>query len=245
MTSISNLKIKIFADGADLNSIKNLSNASYINGFTTNPTLMRKAGIVDYKKFALDALKLVKKKPISFEVFSDELDEMERQAKEISSWGQNIYVKIPITNSKGEKTFDLVKTLSGSGIKCNITAVLTLNQVKEIYEVANPDVNTVISIFAGRIADSGVDPLQTMQDAIKLCEPKNKIEILWASTRELLNIIQANGIGCHIITVPHQILNKLNGIGKNLEKLSLETVQGFLADSRKANYKIDIKKNEI
>ena len=240
MTKIQDLKIKIFADGADLNSIEVLNSQSHIKGFTTNPTLMRKSGVTDYKKFAMEALKIVKKKPISFEVFSDEFDEMKNHAEEISSWGKNVYVKIPITSSKGEKTFNLVKTLSENGIKCNITAILTLNQVKEIYEIANPDTDMVISIFAGRIADTGVDPIETIRDAISLCKPKKKIEILWASTREILNIVQANNIGCHIITVPHQILNKSNGIGKDLEKLSLETVKGFLSDSRKANYKIDI-----
>ena len=236
----SDLKIKIFADGADLESIKKLNDISYIDGFTTNPTLMRKAGIMDYKKFAISVLEIVKNKPISFEVFSDELDEMEKQAEEISSWGKNVYVKIPITNTKGEKTFNLVKKLSKSGIKCNITAILTLDQVKEIYEIADTNIDMVISIFAGRIADTGIDPNQVMKDAINLCKPKRKIEILWASTREVLNIIQANKIGCHIITVPHQILNKLNGLGKNLEILSLETVQGFLSDAKKANYKIEI-----
>ena len=240
MSKIQDLKIKIFADGADLNSIEALNSQLYIKGFTTNPTLMRKSEITDYKKFAMEALKIVKKKPISFEVFSDEFDEMKHHAEEISSWGKNVYVKIPITSSKGEKTFNLVKTLSENGIKCNITAILTLNQVKEIYKIANPDTDMVISIFAGRIADTGVDPIETIRDAISLCKPKKKIEILWASTREILNIVQANNIGCHIITVPHQILNKLNGIGKDLEKLSLETVKGFLSDSRKANYKIDI-----
>jgi len=240
MFKIQDLKIKIFADGADLNSIEALNSQLHIKGFTTNPTLMRKSGITDYKKFAMEALKIVKTKPISFEVFSDEFDEMKYHAEEISSWGKNVYVKIPITNSKGEKTFNLVKTLSKNGIKCNITAILTLNQVKEICEIANPDADMVISIFAGRIADTGVDPIATMRDAISLCKHKKKIEILWASTREILNIVQANNIGCHIITVPHQILNKLNGIGKDLEKLSLETVKEFLSDSRKANYKIDI-----
>ena len=240
MYKIQDLKVKIFADGADLNSIEALNSQLHIKGFTTNPTLMRKSGIADYKKFAMEALKIVKKKPISFEVFADEFDEMKHHAEEISSWGKNVYVKIPITNSKGEKTFNLVKTLSKNGIKCNITAILTLNQVKEICEIANPDADMVISIFAGRIADTGVDPIATMRDAISLCKHKKKIEILWASTREILNIVQANNIGCHIITVPHQILNKLNGIGKDLEKLSLETVKEFLSDSRKANYKIDI-----
>ena len=188
---------------------------------------MRKSGVKSYKEFATKALKIIKGKPISFEVFSDEIDGIEKQANEISSWCKNIYVKIPITNSKGEKTFKLVRKLSEKAIKCNITAILTLDQVKEIYEIANPNIDMVISIFAGRIADTGVDPNQVMKDAIILCKSKKKIEILWASTREVLNIVQANNIGCHIITVPHQILSKLPSLGINLEKLSLETVQGF------------------
>ena len=235
---VSDFKIKIFADGADLDSIQKLNDISYISGFTTNPTLMRKAGVVNYKKFAIDVLKVVKDKPISFEVFTDKFDEMESHAKEISSWGENVYVKIPITNSRGEKTFNLVKKLSKNAIKCNITAILTLDQVKEIYEIADPNINMIISIFAGRIADTGVDPTSLIRDAINLCKSKKKIEILWASTREILNIVQANNIGCHIITVPHHMLSKFYGIGKNLEKLSLETVQTFLSDAKKSNYEI-------
>ena len=239
MFNLSKINIKVFADGADLKSIETFNAQPYIKGFTTNPSLMRKSGVKSYKEFATKALKIIKDKPISFEVFSDEIDGMEKQANEISSWGKNIYVKIPITNSKGEKTFKLVRKLSEKAIKCNITAILTLDQVKEIYEIANPNIDMVISIFAGRIADTGVDPNQVMKDAINLCKSKKKIEILWASTREVLNIVQANNIGCHIITVPHQILSKLPSLGKNLVKLSLETVQGFLSDAKKANYKIE------
>ena len=239
MFNLSKINIKIFADGADLKSIETFNTQPHIKGFTTNPSLMRKSGVKSYKEFATKALKIIKDKPISFVVFSDEIDGMEKQANEISSWGKNIYVKIPITNSKGEKTFKLVRKLSEKAIKCNITAILTLDKVNEIYEIANPNIDMVISIFAGRIADTGVDPNQVMKDAINLCKSKKKIEILWASTREVLNIVQANNIGCHIITVPHQILSKLPSLGKNLEKLSLETVQGFLSDAKKANYKIE------
>ena len=238
MLKLRNFKIKIFADGADLDSIQKLNAMDHISGFTTNPSLMRKAGVKDYRKFAIEALKIVKRKPISFEVFSDELDEMENQAKEIASWSENVYVKIPITNSKGKKTFNLVKKLSNSSVKCNVTAILTLNQVEEIYKIANPNTDMIISIFAGRIADTGTDPLLTMVRAISLCKSKKKIEILWASTREVLNVVQANNIGCHIITVPHQILNKFTGIGKNLRELSLETVQGFLMDAKKSEFKM-------
>jgi len=235
---IKKFKIKIFADGADINSIKDLNSNSLISGFTTNPTLMKKAGVTNYKKFALEALKVVKNKPISFEVFSDEIKEMEMQAKDIASWGKNIFVKIPITNSKNEKTFELVKRLSKDSIKCNITALFTLEQVKEIYEAVDSNTETIISIFAGRIADSGIDPINTMEQAIKICEKKKNIQILWASTREVFNIIQAETIGCHIITVPHPILQKASNIGKNLNELSLDTVKSFLSDAQKAGFKI-------
>ncbi len=244
MTKIEDFKINIFADGADLKSIQKLNNITYISGFTTNPSLMRKAGILDYKKFAHEVLKIIKNKSISFEIFSDELDEMESQAREIASWGENIYVKVPITNSKGLKTSNIIKKLSNDKIKCNVTALLTYDQVKEVYEVVNPETSIIISIFAGRIADTGLDPLPIMRDSINLCKPKKKIEILWASTREVLNVVQANNIGCHIITVPHSILEKFAGIGKNLEKLSLETVKGFLSDAQKSNFKIEIKKDK-
>jgi len=242
MSKVKNLKIKIFADGADLNSIESLNKSPIIQGFTTNPSLMRKAKVQDYKNFALDVLKIVKDKPISFEVISDEINEVEYQAREISSWGKNVFVKIPITNSKGEKNFNLVEKLARDGIKCNVTAILTSEQVKEIYEVVNPNVQTIISIFAGRIADAGINPLPTMIDAINLCKSKKKIEILWASTREIFNVLQANSIGCHIITIPHEILKKIDGIGKNLEQLSLETVKTFLTDAINSGYKIKYNK---
>ena len=238
MKNNQNFKIQIFADGADVKSIEKLNLDSKINGFTTNPSLMKKAGIKDYKKFAHEVLKIVKDKPISFEVFSDEINEMELQAKEINSWGNNIYVKIPITNSKGEKTTNLVSKLSKNNIKCNVTAVFTLEQVKEIYNAIDTNTETIISIFAGRIADSGLDPLETMKEALKICQSKKNIQILWASTRELYNIIQANNINCHIITVPHSILPKLDGIGKDLNDLSLDTVKSFLVDAKNSGYKI-------
>jgi len=238
MKNNQNFKIQIFADGADIKSIEKLNLDSKINGFTTNPSLMKKAGIKDYKKFAHEVLKIVKDKPISFEVFSDDINEMESQAKEINSWGNNIYVKIPITNSKGEKTTKLVSKLSKNNIKCNVTAVFTLEQVKEIYNAIDTNTETIISIFAGRIADSGLDPLETMKEALKICQSKKNIQILWASTRELYNIIQANNINCHIITVPHSILPKLDGIGKDLNDLSLDTVKSFLVDAKNSGYKI-------
>jgi transaldolase len=242
MNKLKNLDIKIFADGADLASIENLNMNQDISGFTTNPSLMKKAGITDYKKFCQDVLKITKNKPVSFEIFSDDLDEMYDQANEIASWGKSIFVKIPITNSKGEKTFGLIKKLLEKKIKCNVTAILTIQQVKEIYEISNSETDVIISIFAGRIADTGIDPILIMSEAVNICKTKKNIEILWASTRELINIFQANQINCQIITVPHDILKKISLIGKNLDDLSLETVQMFLNDANKAGYKIKINK---
>lgn len=242
MNEIKDLNIKIFADGADLVSIENLNMNKDISGFTTNPSLMKKAGVSDYKKFCQDVLKITKDKPVSFEIFSDDLNEMYDQANEIASWGKSIFVKIPITNSKGEKTSGLIKKLLENKIKCNVTAILTIQQVKEIYEISNSETDVIISIFAGRIADTGIDPIPMMSEAVNLCKDKKNIEILWASTRELINIFQANKINCHIITVPHDILKKTSLIGKNLDDLSLETVQMFLNDATKAGFKIKIYK---
>ena len=242
MKKLKDLDIKIFADGADLVSIENLNMNQDVGGFTTNPSLMKKAGITDYKKFCQDVLKITKNKPVSFEIFSDDLDEMYDQANEIASWGKSIFVKIPITNSKGEKTSGLIKKLLEKKIKCNVTAILTIQQVKEIYEISNSETDVIISIFAGRIADTGIDPILMMSEAVNICKTKKNIEILWASTRELINIFQANQINCQIITVPHDILKKISLIGKNLEDLSLETVQMFLTDATKAGYKIKINK---
>ena len=242
MNEIKDLNIKIFADGADLVSIENLNMNKDISGFTTNPSLMKKAGVSDYKKFCQDVLKITKDKPVSFEIFSDDLNEMYDQANEIASWGKSIFVKIPITNSKGEKTSGLIKKLLENKIKCNVTAILTIQQVKEIYEISNSETDVIISIFAGRIADTGIDPIPMMSEAVNLCKDKKNIEILWASTRELINIFQANKINCHIITVPHDILKKTSLIGKNLDDLSLETVQMFLNDATKAGFKIKINK---
>tara|TARA_B100000579_G_scaffold323219_1_gene272979 strand:- start:974 stop:1693 length:720 start_codon:yes stop_codon:yes gene_type:complete len=236
-----NLKnIKIFADGADLDTIKKLNADPLISGFTTNPSLMKKAGVNDYEKFSKEVLQIIKEKPVSFEIFSDELEEMYKQGKKIASWGKNVFVKIPITNSKGEKTYNLVKKLLEEGIKCNVTAVLTINQVNEIFEISNNNTELIISIFAGRIADTGTDPEKTMIDAIEMCKSKPNIEILWASTRELLNLFQAEKINCHIITVPHEILKKVHMIGKDLNQLSLDTVKTFLTDANNAGFKINV-----
>jgi transaldolase len=187
-------------------------------------------------------LKITKEKPVSFEIFSDDLDEMYDQANEIASWGKSVFVKIPITNSKGKKTSSLIKKLLENKIKCNVTAILTIQQVKEIYEISNSETDVIISIFAGRIADTGIDPIPMMSEAVNICKDKKNIEILWASTRELINIFQANKINCQIITVPHDILKKTSLIEKNLDDLSLETVQMFLSDAIKAGFKIKINK---
>jgi len=242
MNKLKNLDIKIFADGADLVSIEKLNMDQNISGFTTNPSLMKKAGVTEYKKFCQDVLKITKDKPVSFEIFSDDLDKMYDQANEIASWGKSIFVKIPITNSKGEKTSGLIKKLLENKVKCNVTAILTIQQVKEIYEISNFETEVIISIFAGRIADTGIDPIPMMTEAVNICKTKKNIEILWASTRELINIYQANQINCQIITVPHDILKKIPLIGKNLDDLSLETVQMFLNDATKAGFKIKINK---
>ena len=236
---VKNFKIKIFADGADLISIRKLNSKKYISGFTTNPTLMKKSGIKDYKKFALNVLKFVKTKPISFEVFADNLNLMKQQAREISTWGKNVYVKIPVTNSKGVKTTSIIKTLSEEGINLNITALFTKRQIKETVNSLDKNTKSIISIFSGRIADAGVNPENIIKYSLKVAK-KKKIEVLWASTRETYNIFEAQKIKCHIITVPHSILNKFGLIGMDLKKLSLATVKSFLNDSIKAGFKIRI-----
>ena len=236
---VKNFKIKIFADGADLISIRKLNSKKHISGFTTNPTLMKKSGIKDYKKFALNVLKFVKTKPISFEVFADNLNLMKQQAREISTWGKNVYVKIPVTNSKGVKTTTIIKTLSEEGINLNITALFTKRQIKETVNSLDKNTKSIISIFSGRIADAGVNPENIIKYSLKVAK-KKKIEVLWASTRETYNIFEAQKIKCHIITVPHSILNKFGLIGMDLKKLSLATVKSFLNDSIKAGFKIKI-----
>ena len=241
MLNINDLKIKIFADGADIEGITKLNSLSYIKGFTTNPTLMRKSGVSNYKNFAIEVLKIVKDKPISFEVFADNIDDMEIQAMEISSWGKNANVKIPITNTEGKSTVKLIEKLSKKGIVCNITAIFTDDQVKEVLKVLDPKTPAILSIFAGRIADSGIDPIDIMKRSVEAVKIKPKSSILWASTREVLNIFQAEKIGCQIITVPHEILKKLYGIGKNLKQSSLETVSMFYKDAQKAGFSIKIK----
>jgi len=235
---LNKLSVKIFADGADKSTMLEMYAKSHIHGLTTNPTLMRKSGITDYKKFCLDILQSIKDKPLSFEVFSDNFKEMERQALEIASWGNNIYVKIPITNTKKENCYDLVKTLSHQGVNLNVTALMTLEQVQNVVNNLNPNVASYISIFAGRIADTGRDPIPIMKEALNLMKPQPLSELIWASPRELLNIFQAHEIGCHIITVTPDILKKLNLIGYDLEAYSLDTVKMFYNDAVVAGFKL-------
>jgi transaldolase len=238
MNAVSNLQVKLFADGADLASMKGLAANPAIRGFTTNPTLMRKAGVVDYKAFALQALQAVDGKPISFEVFADEFGKMEKQAHEIASWGKNIYVKIPVTNTKGEFSGPIVERLSQAGVQINVTAMMTIEQVRRVTERLAADTPAVISVFAGRIADTGRDPVPIMAEAVKVMKVKPKIELIWASPRELLNIFQADSVGCHIITATGDILKKLSLVGKDLDRYSLETVDMFYRDAMAAEYEI-------
>ena len=235
---LDKLKIKIFADGAEIESIKKLNSNSFIKGFTTNPSLMKKAGVKDYKEFALKLLSEIKDKPISFEVFSDEIPEMEKQAYEISKWGKNVNVKIPVTNTKKESTAELIRKLSSKGIVCNITALFTTDQVKEVYDAIDKSTPSILSVFAGRIADTGKDPSDIIKYSVDLVKSKSKTEVLWASTRETLNIFQAEKLNCQIITVPHEILGKLSYLDKNLDDFSLETVKSFYKDSIAAGFKI-------
>jgi transaldolase len=239
MQGLESLEIKIFADGADLEGMIGLYRNPLIKGLTTNPTLMRKAGIQDYESFAKDALAFIKDKPISFEVFSDEFSEMKRQALKIRDWQHNVYVKIPITNSRGESSIPLIKELGHENVQLNVTAILTLKQVRDVARVLHPDVPAVVSVFAGRIADTGRDPVPMMTASKVLLAELPKAELLWASVREVLNLIQANDCGCNIVTVPHDILNKaLKMVGTDLEELSLDTVKMFAQDAEKAGFKL-------
>jgi transaldolase len=236
MTIFDNLRVKIFADGADKAGMLEMSAKPHIKGFTTNPTLIRRAGINNYRDFAKDVLSQIKDKPVSFEVFSDDFCEMERQALEIAGWGENVYVKIPITNTGRVTSCPLIRKLSVLKIKVNVTAVLTLEQVHDVVSVLEPDVPSCVSIFAGRIADTGRDPIPTMVAALERLRRAPAAELIWASPRELLNIFQADAIGCHIITVSGPILEKLAMIGLDLDALSLETVKMFYNDAAAAGF---------
>ena len=237
VTKLQELPIKIFADGADKKGILDLYTNPLIRGMTTNPTLMRKAGIANYEAFARDVLQTVKDKPISFEVFSDDFEDMRRQALKINAWQQNVYVKIPITNTRGESSLALIRELAKAGVKLNITAILTLTQVRGVAEVLRPDVPSIVSVFAGRIADTGVDPSPIMHASQVLIESLPQAELLWASVREVLNIFQAAACGCQIVTVPHDILGKAQKLtGIDLTVLSLDTVRMFESDAHTAGY---------
>jgi transaldolase len=239
MKLLLDLPIKIFADGADREGIAALYARPYIKGLTTNPTLMRKAGVTDYEKFARDVLEIVKEKPISFEVFSDEFPEMRRQALRIGKWQENVYVKIPITNTRGDSSLPLISELSAEGVKLNLTAILTSKQVEGVAKAVKPDVPCVVSVFAGRVADTGVDPVPLMKESLEIVRDLPKAELLWASVREVLNIFQAAQCGCHIVTVPHDILEKIAKLGgMDLAELSLDTVRMFHKDAEAAGFRL-------
>ena len=238
--SVDQLRVKIFADGADLKGMKEAAAQPLVKGFTTNPTLMRQAGVSDYKAFALDVLKLIPDRPVSFEVFADDFPTMEAQGREIASWGDNVYVKVPVTNTKGEFAGPLMTRLSGLGIKLNVTAIMTNAQVKEVAASLAKDTPAIVSVFAGRIADTGRDPVPLMREAVSLLKERPKAELLWASPRELLNIFQADEIGCHIITVTGDVIRKLALVGKDLDRYSLETVAMFHRDAQTAAFTIPI-----
>ncbi len=235
---IERIKIKIFADGAKKEDILLMNSLPYINGFTTNPTLMRKAGIHSYEDFSKEILATVQEKPLSLEVFSDDFNEMEKQARKISSWGKNVYVKIPITNSRGDSSINLINKLSNDGIKLNITALFTEQQVQETISALNINTKSIISVFAGRIADTGNDPSVLIRKTLDLIGSNKNHEVLWASTRQFFSIIEANTIGCHIITVSPDIINKFNLINYDLKQYSLDTVKQFYEDAKKSNYLI-------
>jgi transaldolase len=245
MVDLQELRVKLFADGADLRTIVQLYDNPLIKGFTTNPTLMRKANVHDYRAFALDVLAVVPDRPVSFEVFSDEFLEMEQQAFEIASWGENVYVKIPVSNTRGEFSGQLIERLSSAGVQMNVTALLTTNQVEKVVSHLSDDTKSFVSVFAGRIADTGRDPMPIMAEAVKLLGSRQNVELIWASPRELLNIFQADAVGCHIITATSDVLAKLHFIDKDLDTFSLETVMMFRRDALEAGYTIDVSHRNV
>lgn len=239
MTRLNELRVKIFADGADRAGMLEMYAKPYVKGFTTNPTLMRKAGIDDFEAFARDILRAIPDRPISFEVFADDFDEMERQARWIATWGSNVYVKIPVTNTKNESASPVISALSRDGIKLNITAMMTVEQARTVCAALDPGTPACLSIFAGRIADTGRDPVPLMTQALAVLADYPRFELIWASPRELLNIFQADAIGCHIITVTNDILAKLANVGKDLDEYSLDTVKMFHRDAAAAGFEIN------
>jgi len=237
--TLSDLKVQVFADGADKPGMLSLYANPLIKGLTTNPTLMRKAGLTDFEAFARDILQTITAKPLSLEVFSDDFPEMKRQALKIAAWADNVYVKIPITNTRNESSLPLIRELAQQGVKLNVTAILTLEQVRGVADALNPKVPAVVSVFAGRIADTGVDPMPLMRESLTILKNQPKAELLWASVREVLNIFQADACGCHIVTVPHDILGKaIKMAGMDLAALSLDTVKMFAADAQAAGFKL-------
>ena len=238
MKKIEDLKVQIFADGADKAGMLEMHEKSFVKGLTTNPTLMKKVGITDYAAFCKDILAHIKKKPLSFEVFSDDFSEMERQALEIASWGDNVYVKIPVTNTKQESCYALVKKLGQAKVKMNVTALMTLTQVRDVVAALNPTVPSYVSVFAGRIADTGRDPVPMMAAAVEMLKVAPASELIWASPRELLNIFQADEIGCQVITVTNDIIKKLSLVGYDLDTFSLDTVKMFYEDAVAAGFKL-------
>ena len=236
LKSMNDLKVKVYADGADLKSMLELAAQPMVQGLTTNPSLMRKAGVTDYKAFAKSVLASIKTKPISFEVFSDDFNEMERQAMEIASWGSNVYVKIPVTNSKGAFSGELVRTLSRKGVKCNVTAIFPLRDVARVCDALRGGAPSNVSVFAGRIADAGVDPMPIMQASVEMANTLENCEVIWASPREVFNVVQAHMIGCHIITATPDIIKKLSSIGKDIGAMSLDAVKTFREDSVAAGF---------
>jgi transaldolase len=238
MACLANLKVKIFADGADRAGMLELYLNPLIKGFTTNPTLMHYAGITDYEAFARDILKVIPNRPISLEVFSDEFAVMEAQARRIASWGENVYVKIPVTNTQGESSIPLIRILAKAGVKQNVTALMTLAQVRDVSAALAVGPAACISVFAGRIADTGRDPIPLMAAAVQMLTMYPHIELIWASPREILNIVHADQVGCHIITITHDLLKKLSLIGKDLDEYSLDTVKMFRNDAIKAGFRL-------
>lgn len=232
------LNVAIYADGADIEQMKEVYKGDRVTGFTTNPTLMKKAGITDYKSFANDVVQEFPDVSISFEVFGDDFDTMKKEAELISALGENVFVKIPVTNSKGEPSTPLIKELSATKVKLNITALFTVEQVREVVDVLTPGTENIISVFAGRIADTGVDPMDIMRESKEICETKPGAQLLWASPREVLNIVQADEVGADIITCTPELINKLDNLGKDLNQFSLETVQMFLNDSQNLGFSI-------
>jgi len=238
MKKVEDLKVQIFADGADKAGMLEMYAKPYIKVLTTNPTLMKKVGITDYRAFCKDILTSIKDKPLSFEVFSDDFDEMERQAMEIASWGDNVYVKIPVTNTKQDTCYALVKKLGARNVKMNVTAIMTLEQVRDVVGALNPNVPSYVSVFAGRIADTGRDPVPIMAAAVEMLKIAPAAELIWASPRELLNIFHAEAVGCHVITVTNDILKKLSLLAYDLDKYSLDTVKMFYNDAVAAGFKL-------